>query len=132
MQAAMNAPAPFGNLDGHHCIRLTTYRKNGTPVPTPVWFVRQAGRVIIWTAVDSGKARRLRRNPCVELAPSTHGGKPLGSSSVGRARFVPAGEAQALKPAFKAKYGWLYGLFALMWKIQKQEHTYIEIAPGEA
>jgi PPOX class probable F420-dependent enzyme len=43
----------FASLDRNPFIALTTYRKNGTPVMTPVWFVKQDGKLFVWTAADS-------------------------------------------------------------------------------
>lgn len=122
----------FASLDGHRYLALTTYRKNGTPVVTPVWFVKQGEKVFVWTAKDSGKAKRLKNNPGVQLGASNHSGKLLGSVEEGMAGFVPECERPALKKAFRAKYGWQERLFALLWKIKKQQHIYLEIIPREA
>ena len=123
----------FDDFEGHKYTAFTTYRKNGTPVVTPVWFVKRDGKLFIWTARDSGKAKRLRNNPCVQLAPSNHSGKLLGSTVDGMARFLPESERPAVEKAFQAKYGWQVRLFAFLWKIRGQQHTYIEVSPpGEA
>lgn len=127
----MSQLASFTTLDRNPFIALTTYRKNGMPVMTPVWFVKRDGKLYVWTAADSGKAKRLRKNPLVQLGPSNHSGRLLGAIQQGRARFVTKEEYPALEKAFKAKYGWQVNLFSLIWKIQGHEHTYIEInAPG--
>ena len=125
----MSEFASFARLDRNPFIALTTYRKNGTPVITPVWFVQRDGKLFVWTAADSGKAKRLKRNPYVQLGPSNHSGKLLGAIQKGLARFVTKEEYPALEKAFKAKYGWQVSLFALIWKIQGHPHTYIEITP---
>lgn len=117
----------FTTLDRNPFIALTTYRRNGAPVMTPVWFVRRDGKLFIWTALDSGKAKRLKHNPCVQLGPSNHSGKLLGTVEAGQARFAPKEEYPALEKAFKAKYGWQVTLFSLIWKLQGHSHTYIEI-----
>ena len=119
----------FADFDGHRYTALTTYRKSGTPVMTPVWFVKQGEKLIIWTAKDSGKAKRLKNNPCVQLGPSDHAGKLIGSVEEGMARFIPEREHSELKKAFQAKYGWQEKLFTLLWKIRGHQHTYIEITP---
>jgi len=49
-------------------ISVTTYRRDGTDVATPVWFVQDGDRLLIRTGVDSGKAKRIRRNPAVLVA----------------------------------------------------------------
>jgi PPOX class probable F420-dependent enzyme len=128
----MERSASFSNLNSHRYLALTTYRKNGAAVLTPVWFVQQGEKLYIWTAAGSGKAKRLRRNPCVQLGPGSHSGRLLGAVQEGLGRFVPEREAPALDRAFKAKYGWQVKLFAFLWKIKRQQHTYIEISPPGA
>lgn len=52
-------------------LALTTYRKSGAAVTTPVWVVPVSdGRIGVWTAADSGKVRRLRNDPRVEAQPA--------------------------------------------------------------
>jgi PPOX class probable F420-dependent enzyme len=127
----MSNVASFAALDRNPYIALTTYRKNGAPVMTPVWFIQQDGKLFVWTAVASGKVKRLKNNPQVQLGPSNHSGKLLGAIQTGSAQMAKEEEYPALDKAFKAKYGWLVKLFALLWKLQGHQHTYIEItAPG--
>lgn len=128
-ESHMSELTSFARLDRNPFIALTTYRRNGAPVITPVWFIKQDGKLFVWTAIDSGKAKRLKNNPCVQLGPSNHSGKLLGAIQAGVARFVTKGNYPALDQAFKAKYGWQVKLFSFLWKIQGHQHTYIEIAP---
>jgi len=127
----MSNYASFATLDRNPFIALTTYRKSGTPVMTPVWFIKQDGKLFVWTAIDSGKVKRLKNNPHVELGPSNHGGKLLGALQKGLAHMAKEEEYPALDKAFKAKYGWMVNFFSLLWKIQGHKHTYVEItSPG--
>ncbi|HQR28273.1 MAG TPA: PPOX class F420-dependent oxidoreductase [Nocardioides sp.] len=50
-------------------LRLTTFRKDGTPVPTPVWLARDGDFVVVTTSPDSGKVKRLRHTTRVLVAP---------------------------------------------------------------
>lgn len=95
----------FSVLDGHdHCL-LVTYRKDGTPVPTPVWFARQGAGIVVWTEVEAYKAKRLRRDPRALVAPCTVTGKPLGDpvEAVGRVLESDAERAAAAR-AIKAQW----------------------------
>ena len=67
---------------------LTTFRRDGRPVATPVSIAVVGGRIFFVTATDSGKAKRLRRCESVVLAPCTAGGQPLGPGVTGHARLV--------------------------------------------
>ncbi|MGY0021771.1 PPOX class F420-dependent oxidoreductase [Streptomyces sp. cg35] len=49
-------------------ISLTTYRKDGTPVATPVWHVvRDAHELLVVTPADSWKVKRIRNNDAVQV-----------------------------------------------------------------
>ena len=49
-------------------ISLTTYRKDGSPVPTPVWHVAgPEGELLILTPADSWKVKRIRNNSAVTV-----------------------------------------------------------------
>jgi PPOX class probable F420-dependent enzyme len=50
-------------------ISVTTFRKDGTPVATPVWLVREGASLMVITDPTSGKAKRLRNNPAVLVSP---------------------------------------------------------------
>lgn len=67
---------------------LTTFRRDGEPVATPVSITLDAASAHFVTAADSGKARRLARDDRVTLAPCTVSGTPLGPGVGGRARRV--------------------------------------------
>jgi PPOX class probable F420-dependent enzyme len=60
----MNA-SYFAGLTGYECVCLTTFRKNGEAVPTPVWFAESDGKLYIYTANSSGKVKRIRNNASV-------------------------------------------------------------------
>ena len=50
-------------------VSLTTFRRSGEPVSTPVWVGRDGGSLVVLTPADSGKVKRLRNDPRVELRP---------------------------------------------------------------
>lgn len=49
-------------------VSLTTFRKNGTGVATPVWYAVEGAELYAWTRTDSWKVKRLRNDPRVEVA----------------------------------------------------------------
>ncbi len=110
----------FPHLHGHQYANLTTYRKSGVAVPTPVWFAIEPdaqGQEVLYvvTGADSGKVKRIRNNPRVALEPSDQRGKTLGPSADGQARIIsdPA-EAQHAKAALDRKYGVVKRIFDLV------------------
>lgn len=95
-------------------INLTTYRKNGNAVPTPVWFVEMDGCLYVFTGAQTGKAKRIRANGRASVAPSDARGNPLGEFIPMKASFVsePTLIAQAGK-YYQRKYGLQRTLFNL-------------------
>jgi PPOX class probable F420-dependent enzyme len=72
----MGEPEALSRFQGEKVISLETYRRNGEPVRTPVWFLEENGTLYVDTDDSTGKVKRLRRNPKVRLAPSHFRGKP--------------------------------------------------------
>lgn len=104
--SADGAGVPALDLLGRaRTVLLTSFRRDGTPVPTPVWVVRRGGELLIWTNPASGKIKRIRRNPAVTLAPSSFGGEPHGAAVPGIARLLGAAELPAVLAAIRSKYG---------------------------
>jgi PPOX class probable F420-dependent enzyme len=99
-------------LEGHSYARLTTFRKSGEPVSTPVWFALGPGheRVYVFTDVESGKVRRIRNHPRVGLAPSGFRGRPRGAEVRAEARILDRAEYETADRALRDKYGWRYRL----------------------
>ena len=48
---------------------ITSFRKNGTGVPTPVWVVRDGDTLGVWSAADSWKVKRIRARADVLVGP---------------------------------------------------------------
>jgi uncharacterized protein len=64
-------------------VSLTTFRRSGAAVSTPVWVGRDGGSLVVLTPVGSGKVKRLRHDPRVEIRPCGRFGKvPDGAEPV--------------------------------------------------
>ena len=111
-------------------ISLTTFRRDGSEASTPVWVVSDDGkRLLVWTGADTWKAKRIRRDPRVLVAPSDYRGRELGPRREGRARLLGPEAAAIVVPLLRKKYGWQrYGL-ELLATLQRRETqpAYIEI-----
>jgi PPOX class probable F420-dependent enzyme len=92
-------------LENHRYMSLITFRENGRPVPTPVWFAEDDGKLYVVTGVISGKVKRIRQNPQVEIAPCTMHGEPLGPAIPAVARVLDLKEFSAAEAALDQKYG---------------------------
>src|SRR4029453_8567756 len=76
--ATQPANGTLNDLDASHYCLVVTYRRDGTPVPTPVWFGIDDGRVFFRAEGDSGKVKRIRANATVRAAPCDGRGRPSG------------------------------------------------------
>lgn len=84
---------------------VTTFRKDGTPVPTPVWVGRDGNELIVWTQTTAGKVKRVRNNPTVELTECDLRGKPRGETVKGTARILDADGTERGRRILRKKYG---------------------------
>jgi len=84
---------------------VTTFRKDGTPVPTPVWVGHDGDELIVWTQTTAGKVKRVRNNPAVELTACDLRGKPRGETVKGTARILDAEGTERGRRLLRKKYG---------------------------
>jgi uncharacterized protein len=90
--ASSDRSADFAPLEGSTTALLTTFRRGGEAVGTPLSIVVSGGKAYFVTASDSGKANRLAHTDRVTLAPCTLSGKVTGETVEGRARKLPPDE----------------------------------------
>lgn len=107
--------SPFTSLLKENFVNLTTFRKSGAAVPTPMWFAESNGVIYISTGTSSGKVKRLRNSGRVTLAPCTANGKVTGDAIEGNARIVTdQQEIARAEAALAKKYGIQRRLLSVM------------------
>jgi PPOX class probable F420-dependent enzyme len=84
---------PFEPFGKRRTALLTTYKRDGTPVATPVTIAVDGDRAYVRTFDSAGKAKRMRNNPDVQVAPSTVRGRPTGDAIAARSRLLDGEEA---------------------------------------
>ena len=115
-------------FENQQFISIETFRKSGVGVKTPVWFARDADALYIWTEAQSGKAKRIRNNPDVKLAPAKADGTPLGEWVPAKANADESDEAlKHVKDLLKKKYGTQFAMFGLMGKMRGAKYTSIRL-----
>jgi uncharacterized protein len=123
------ASGPLSALDRGACLLLVSLRRDGTPVPTPLWFARDGERAFVRTAADSPKVARLRRTPEVTVAPCTHRGRPLAEPLRVRARLLDDDDERRRADALITRR---YGLRGRIWNVLvrhgRLEAAYFELA----
>jgi uncharacterized protein len=100
-----NTPTTVAQLGEEQYLLVTTFRRDGTPVATPVWAAREGEALLVWTVGDSGKVKRIRRDGTVTVAPCTVRGKPTGEAVPARAELLGAEGGVHVRELIKRKYG---------------------------
>ncbi|MFF3002896.1 PPOX class F420-dependent oxidoreductase [Kitasatospora sp. NPDC057940] len=103
---APDAAARLEELAAAKYLLFTTHRKNGTPVPTPVWVARDGDALVFTTVTRTGKVKRLRNRSDVLVGPSDIRGTLLGEQVPATAVLDP-GRAPAYRKLLRRKYGLL-------------------------
>lgn len=85
-------------------ISLTTFRKSGVGVSTPVWFGEEDSKLYLMTISKSGKIKRIRNNPQVKVAPCTMSGKITGPEFAAIARLLPPEDHKHARQTVNRKY----------------------------
>jgi PPOX class probable F420-dependent enzyme len=105
------------SLRGKRYISLETYRRNGQPVRTPVWFAEEDGRLLFYSMAEAGKVKRIRNNPQVRLAARDARGRVTGDAVwlQGRANILQGADAERAHALLVKKYGLQRRLLDLFW-----------------
>lgn len=97
--------ATFREIADGKYVSLTTFKKDGTPVATPLWGVRDGDTLLVWTTTESWKVKRIRRNSAVTVAPCTARGKVEGDAVDAVATILDSAGTEKARSAISSKYG---------------------------
>ncbi len=116
------------NFTGHQFINLETFRKNGQGVQKPVWFVREGSFLYAWTQAQSGKAKRIRGQGRIKVAPCKSRSEPLGDWVEAAAAADASEEAlNYTTRLMKQKYGIAFWIAYLFGRLRRAEYTSLKI-----
>jgi PPOX class probable F420-dependent enzyme len=121
---------PFSVLQGQEYMSLTTFRKNGQTVPTPVWFAEAGGKLYVKTSPLSGKVKRIHNNPAVTVAACRFNGNVLSPTVEARASILPLARHAEAEQVLNRKYGWkkrLFELTTLFRRAKEKQAAFLEI-----
>lgn len=107
------------------CISLTTFKRDGTKISTPIWFNVIGEKIYVTTEPEAWKVKRIANNPNVEFAVCTQRGKVTGQTFGGTARILPPVELAAVIAAKKRRYA----MFRLI-HLFKKDQVAVEITPN--
>ncbi|MFI5587146.1 PPOX class F420-dependent oxidoreductase [Amycolatopsis sp. NPDC051758] len=93
-------------LAAERYVVLTTFRRDGRAVPTPIWVAGDGGELVLWSERKAGKVKRIRNSGRVEVqACDVRGKKTHGAVVSGQARLLDLSESERVRRAITRKYG---------------------------
>ncbi|MFI1399414.1 PPOX class F420-dependent oxidoreductase [Streptomyces sp. NPDC020681] len=128
----MDTTPELTRFDKQWAVLLTSYKRDGTGVGTPVSIVVEGDHAYVRTYAKAGKAKRMRNNPEIELAPSTALGKPTGPAVKARVRLLDrdSEESRHAAKALARKYPFMHGaLVPFAHKVKRDRTLHYEVRP---
>ena len=116
----------FEGLAGHkHCL-VVSFRRDGTPVPTPVWFGSDGERIFFRSRAGAAKVRRMQRKPDVRLAPCDDKGVPLGPAVEATVRRLAGDEKPLAEKRIAANQGLDRRIYMRFFSTPPDDEAYFE------
>jgi uncharacterized protein len=121
----------FAGLQGHKYALLVTFRRDGTAVPTPVWFgLLDDRRLVTRTEERTAKVRRIRRDPRARVFPCDPRGKPLGPGVEATGRILETEEECDLaEAALDRRYGRTRRIYDKL-MVDEGGMVYVQLSPA--
>lgn len=108
----------FADLVKARYILLTTFTKDGRPKPTPIWAAADGDRLLVITAAQSWKVKRIRNTARVTLATCTMAGRPTSQAVEGAAALLDKSQTSEVYDAIVKRYGLMGKIFSLISKLR--------------
>jgi PPOX class probable F420-dependent enzyme len=120
----------FDRFERQYTVLLTTFRRDGAPVGTPVNIAVEGDHAFVRTWDTAWKLKRIRNNPLVEVAPSTLRGRPTGPAIQARARILSGEESAHAGRLLASKHPILHGvLVPLIHRLRGNTTMHVELTP---
>jgi uncharacterized protein len=127
----LEVPSALTPLVGAKTILLTTYKRDGTPVTTPVSIAFADGRAFFRSWHKAWKTKRLARDPRVEAARSTLRGEPSGPAISARATLLSGDDARLARRALGRRHPILQAvLVPLTHRLMRWRTMHYELVPS--
>jgi PPOX class probable F420-dependent enzyme len=134
----VNGQVP-GAFVGSAYLSLTTFRKDGRPVATPVWFAVDGDRILVWSGAAEGKVKRIRNNSRVIVAVCDYKGKVKGPTFEATAVLLPPDAGARIHRLLNRKYWYVkppyeavLGILRVFRRRESVGAAYIEIRFGQS
>lgn len=112
-------------------LSVTSFKRDGTGVATPLWFVEDDGRLFALTDLHSPKVRRIRRNPSVLVAPCRADGRLRGVPVGARAEVLTdVADLEHVQGLLRKRYKLSYPLVMLFYRLGRRLRGRQSVADG--
>lgn len=101
---AVQTTTDFNNLANEKFLLVTSFKRNGTAVPSPICHVVENGVALSVTMEETGKVKRIRNDQRVLVGPCDMRGNPTGLTYAAKARFVPVQEIKQTKSLKESRF----------------------------
>ncbi|WP_407836524.1 PPOX class F420-dependent oxidoreductase [Streptomyces sp. DSM 116496] len=111
-------------------VSLTTFRKNGTAVATPVWAVADGDELYVWTRDDAWKVKRIRNDGRVTVVACDVRGRVADGAAVfeGEARLLDEAGLKRVRKLMLRKYTWQFWMLDVPAAIVRRGRPHTAIA----
>jgi PPOX class probable F420-dependent enzyme len=111
----MSQPEVLTALSASRYAQLRTFRRDGSPVDTPIWFALDGDTVVFRTKLGP-KTRRITADGSVELWPCDYRGRYAAGSATmrGHATILTGPAAESANTALHQRYGWQFDIVPLL------------------
>ena len=126
-------PADLEALFPGRYLSVTSFKRDGTGVATPVWFVSDGSRLFALTDLHSAKVRRIRRNPGVLVASCRANGKLRSEPVPARVEVLTAtADLERVQKLLMERYKMSYRLVMLIYRLGRRLRGQPSVADGAA
>jgi PPOX class probable F420-dependent enzyme len=114
----------FERLAAEKYVMVTTFRKSGVGVPTPVWAAGFESELVLWSNAQAGKVKRIRNSGRVEVqACDARGKQTHGDVVAGEARLLDSEATERTRTAIAKKYGVVGQVTMFFSRLRGKDHS---------
>ena len=133
IEPAIEPRADLDALFPGRYLSITTFKRDGTGVATPVWFVSDGSRLFAFTDLHSAKIRRIRRDPHVLVASCRPDGKLRREPVAGHAEVLTAtADLERVRTLLLARYNVSYRVVMFIYRLGRHVRGKQSVADGAA
>jgi uncharacterized protein len=131
--SGQRSAADLGAMFPGRYLSVTSFKRDGTGVATPVWFVSDGTRLFAFTDLNSAKVRRIRRDPHVAVAPCHADGRMRSEPISACAEVLTTdAELERVRELLVARYRVSYRIVMFFYRVGRRIRGKRSVADGAA